>query len=211
MSSRSKADLRWRKFSSTSWSRMRHSTRRHHQFHLGHRERARRRRPQSPAAECRAAAPPPARAANANAPRLPRKRARWISRSKSFEMTNSAVKLTDNRNPTPNNLSLDEIHVAMQNFHTTGQTPAPFEFGTKVGSGGTITAKGARRSVAVGSATPNSTIDSDRFAGAAGIRAADLRRKYRERETQSCTRSCSRISRSGPFNVHVEPANIIDR
>jgi uncharacterized protein involved in outer membrane biogenesis len=60
----------------------------------------------------------------------------------SFAMANCAVKVTDNRNATPNNLSLDDIHVRLQKFRTTGQSPAPFEMGAKEGSGGTIAAKG---------------------------------------------------------------------
>ena len=124
----------------------------------------------------------------------------------SFEMTNSGVKLTDNRNATPNNFSLDDIHVGMQNFHTTGQAPAPFEFGAKLGSGGTIAAKGAV-DLSQSQATTELTIDQIDLPGLQGFAQPTFAGNVASGKLNLHAKLLTHFA-SGPFNLHVEPANI---
>ena len=103
----------------------------------------------APAASPSAVAPAAAPSAAASAVPLtqtaeaPAEKSAMAISVEDFELADSAVKLTDNRNPTPNNVSLDDIHVGLQKFHTVGQGSAPYDVGAKVGSGGTLAVKGA--------------------------------------------------------------------
>ncbi len=124
----------------------------------------------------------------------------------SFEMTNSGVKVTDNRNPTPNNLSLDDIHLAMQNFHTTGQAPAPFQFGTKLGSGGTIDAKGAL-ALSQSQANTELTIDQIDLPGLQGFAHPTFTGNIASGKLNLHAKLLTHFG-GGPFNLHVEPANL---
>ncbi len=104
---------------------------------------------------------------------------RWPTARSSF--------LTDHRNPTANNLSLDDIHIGLQNFSTIAQTPAPFDMGLKIGSGGTITAKGAL-DFAQSQATTALAIDEVDFAEPAGIMRNRPLRAISRAENSLCMR-----------------------
>ena len=157
----------------------------------------------TPAAAPSVAAPaaPPTQSAEAPSPKSPLD----LSLG-SFEMANSAVKLTDNRNATPNNLSLDDIHVGMQNFRTTGQTPAPFEFGTKLGSGGSITAKGAV-DLAQSQANTELMIDQIDLPGLQGFAQPSFAGNIASGKLNLHAKLLAHFG-GGPFNLHVEPANL---
>jgi hypothetical protein len=60
----------------------------------------------------------------------------------SFELSDSAVKVADNRGATPSLLSVEDLHLQLKKFNTSGQEPAPFEVAAKIASGGAIALKG---------------------------------------------------------------------
>jgi hypothetical protein len=62
---------------------------------------------------------------------------------KSFELVDSAIRLTDNSGPTPAILALQGIHVGLQKFHTIGPGSAPFQVNANLGGGGALAVKGA--------------------------------------------------------------------
>jgi hypothetical protein len=124
----------------------------------------------------------------------------------SFAMVNSAVKVTDNRNATPNNLSLDDIHVGLQKFHTTGQTPAPFDMGAKLASGGTIAAKGAV-DLSQSQATTDLAIDQIDLPGLQGFAQPTFAGNVASGKLSVHANLLTHFG-GGPFNLHVEPANI---
>jgi uncharacterized protein involved in outer membrane biogenesis len=123
-----------------------------------------------------------------------------------FQMTNSAVKLTDNRNPTPNNLSLNEIQIGMQDFHSTGQHPAEYEFGTTLGSGGTITAKGSV-DLSQSEARTELVIDQVDLPGLQGFARPTFVGNIATGKFNLHAKLLTHFA-NGPFNLHVEPANI---
>ncbi len=122
----------------------------------------------------------------------------------SFEMANSAVKLADHRNATPNDVSLDDIHFALRNFHTTGQIPAPFDFGMKL-SGGSIAAKGTV-DLAQSQATTEVTIDQIDLPGLQGFAQPTFAGNIASGKVT--VHANLQVHFGGPFNVHVEPASI---
>ncbi len=124
----------------------------------------------------------------------------------SFEIANSAVKLTDNRNATPNNLSLDDIHVGLQKFRTTGQAPAPFDVGARLGSGGTIAAKGAV-DLAQSKATTDLSIDQIDLPGLQGFAQPTFAGNVASGKLSVHANLLTHFA-NGPFNIHIEPANI---
>lgn len=124
----------------------------------------------------------------------------------SFEMVNCGVKVTDNRNATPNALSLDDIHVAMQKFRTSGETPAPFDMGAKLGKGGTIAAKGAL-DLAQSQVTTDLSIDQIDLPGLQGFAQPTFAGNVASGKLSVQAKSVTHFAK-GPFNVHVEPANI---
>lgn len=124
----------------------------------------------------------------------------------SFAMANSAVKLTDNRNATPNSLSLDDIHVGVQKFRTTGQTPAPFDVSAKLGSGGSIAAKGAV-DLAQSQATTDLSIDQIDLPGLQGFAQPTFAGNVASGKLSVHANLLTHFA-NGPFNIHIEPANI---
>ncbi len=124
----------------------------------------------------------------------------------SFQMTNSGVKVTDNRNATPNNLSLDDLHLAMQNLHTTGQAPAPFEFSTKLGSGGAISAKGAL-DLSQSQANTELAIEQIDLPGLQGFAQPTFTGNIASGKLNLHAKLLAHFA-NGPFNLHVEPANL---
>ena len=61
----------------------------------------------------------------------------------SFEMTDSALTLTDLSGATPAVLALDGIHASMQNLRTSGQALGIFDLGANIKSGGAVGVKGS--------------------------------------------------------------------
>ena len=124
----------------------------------------------------------------------------------SFQMLNSAVQLTDNRNPTPNHLSLEEIQIGVQNFRTIGQTPATFDTGMKLGSGGTITTKGTV-DLSQSEARTELAIDQIDLPGLQGFAQPTFAGNIASGKLNVHAKLMAHFA-NGPFNVHVEPANI---
>jgi len=123
-----------------------------------------------------------------------------------FELANSSVKLTDDRNPTPNAVALDDIHVGMQNFHLNGQTPAPFDFGATLASGGTIAIKGGL-DLAQSQATSDLTIDQLDLPGLQGFAQPAFAGNVASGKLNLHADLMAHFA-GAPFNVHVEPANV---
>ncbi len=112
----------------------------------------------------------------------------------SFEMVNSAVKLADHRNATPNNVSLDDIHVTMHNFHLAGGADAcALRDEREARQRRHYRGEGWRRFGAI-AGHQRSGAGTNRSAGAARICASDLCGKYRERETRRPREARSRTS-----------------
>jgi hypothetical protein len=124
----------------------------------------------------------------------------------SFAMVNSAVKLTDNRNATPNVVSLDDVHVGLQNFHLNGQTPAPFDLGAKLASGGTIALKGGL-DLPQSQATSEVTIDQLDLPGVQGFAQPTFVGNIASGKFNAHANLIAHFAH-GPFNIHVEPANV---
>ncbi|HLI80902.1 MAG TPA: DUF748 domain-containing protein [Candidatus Binataceae bacterium] len=124
----------------------------------------------------------------------------------SFAMANSTVKLTDNRNPMPNAVSLENIHIGLQNFHLNGQTPAPFDVGAKLASGGTIAVKGAVN-LAQSQATSEVTIDQIDLPGVQGFAQPTFMGNIASGKFNAHANLIAHFAH-GPFNIHVEPANV---
>ncbi len=158
--------------------------------------------------------PAPAAAPSAAAPAAPLTQSAAAPAQKSqmdvslasFAMANSAVKLTDNRNATPNSLSLDDIHVGVQKFRTTGQTPAPFDVSAKLGSGGSIAAKGAV-DLAQSQATTDLSIDQIDLPGLQGFAQPTFAGNVASGKLSVHANLLTHFA-NGPFNIHIEPANI---
>ena len=123
-----------------------------------------------------------------------------------FQMANSSVKLIDNRNPTPNAVSLDDIHAGLQNFRLNGQTPAPFDFGAKLASGGTIALKGAL-DLTQSQATTDVTIDQIDLPGLQGFAQPTFVGTIASGKLDVHANVQAHFG-PAPFNVHVEPANV---
>ncbi len=61
----------------------------------------------------------------------------------SFDLTNSAVEVQDNRGAMPAAVAVDALGVGLKNFRTVGGVPASVTVNGKIRSGGTIAVKGA--------------------------------------------------------------------
>jgi hypothetical protein len=61
----------------------------------------------------------------------------------SLELSDSTVRLTDKSGAAPAILSVQNIHVGLQDFRTVEGGSAPYEFGANLGGGGAIAVKGA--------------------------------------------------------------------
>ncbi|HEY9156846.1 DUF748 domain-containing protein [Candidatus Binatus sp.] len=61
----------------------------------------------------------------------------------SFDLTNSAVEVQDNRGATPAAVAVDALGVRLKNFRTVGGVPASVTVNGKIRSGGAIAVKGA--------------------------------------------------------------------
>lgn len=157
----------------------------------------------APSAAATTSAPPVPLTQTAEVP--PEKSAMDVSLA-SFAMANSAVKLTDNRNTTPNAVSLDDIHIGLQNFHLNGQTPAPFDAGAKLASGGTIAVKGAL-DLPQSQATSEVTIDQIDLPGVQGFAQPTFVGNIASGKFNAHVNLLAHFG-SAPLNIHVEPANI---
>ena len=124
----------------------------------------------------------------------------------SFAMVNSAVKLTDNRNATPNTLALDDIHVGLQKFRTTGKTPAPYELGAKLASGGTIALKGAV-DLAQSQATTDLAIEQVDLPALQGFAQPTFAGNVASGKLSVHAKLMAHFA-NGPFNIHTEPADL---
>ncbi|HLX37315.1 MAG TPA: DUF748 domain-containing protein, partial [Candidatus Binataceae bacterium] len=123
-----------------------------------------------------------------------------------FEMANSAVKLTDNRNATPNAESLDDIHVGLHDFHLNGQNPAPFDFGAKLATGGNIALKGAL-DLTQSQATTDVSIDQIDLPGLQGFAQPTFVGSIASGKLDLHANVQAHFG-PAPLNVHVEPANL---
>jgi hypothetical protein len=157
----------------------------------------------APGAVASPAAPAVPLTQTAEAP--PEKSAMAIS-VEDFEVVNSAVQLADNRNPTPNNVSLDDIHVGLQKFHTVGQGSAPYDVSAKVGSGGTIAVKGAV-DLSQSQATTDLTIDQLDLPGLQGFAQPTFAGHVASGKLTVHANLLTHFAKEA-FNVHVEPADL---
>jgi len=124
----------------------------------------------------------------------------------SFQLSGSALNLTDRAAAPPAALAIRDLGVSLKGLRLNGQTPASFELGAKLAGGGAIAIKGAldlARSQ-VGAEIALDQIDLpalQEFAQpflAAGVAAGKL----------SVHGSLRSEFASGRFNLHVEPATV---
>ncbi len=94
----------------------------------------------------------------------------------------------------------------MQNFRTTGQAAAPFEFGTKIGSGGTISAKGAL-DLSQLQANTELAIEQIDLPALQGFAQPTFTGNIASGKFNLHAKLLAHFG-GGPFNLHVEPANI---
>jgi uncharacterized protein involved in outer membrane biogenesis len=124
----------------------------------------------------------------------------------SFEVSESSVKLADNRGATPNPVSLDDIHVALNKFHTVGQGPATYDVSAKLGGGGSIALKGALNMAQqnVASELSIAQVDLPSLQGFAKPMFAGNLASGKLTATASLRTDFAKSK----FNLHAEPANI---
>ncbi len=124
----------------------------------------------------------------------------------SFQLTRSAVNLTDNAASPPAVAGIKELGVSLKGLRLNGQTPAPFQMGAKLGGGGAISIKGAL-ALAQSQVTAEVALDQidlpalQPFAQpflAANVAAGKL----------SVHGNLRSDFASGRFNLHVEPATV---
>ncbi|HVN28802.1 MAG TPA: DUF748 domain-containing protein, partial [Candidatus Binataceae bacterium] len=157
--------------------------------------------PAAPAAQSSVSAAPITQSAQA-----PEQKSTMDVSVQDFELAESSIKLSDNRNATPNNVSLDEIHVGAQNLHTVGQTPASYDVGAKLGSGGALEVKGALN-LTQSQATSEVSIDQLDLPGLQGFAQPTFVGNVASGKLTVHANLVTHFA-SSAFNVHVEPANI---
>jgi hypothetical protein len=124
----------------------------------------------------------------------------------SFELVDSAIKLTDNSNGNPAILLINGVHVGLKSLRTTGQSAAPLDVEAKLGGGGSISVKGVLE-LAKSQVTTDVSLDKidlpalQTFAKpflAANVAAGKFSLQAKVRTNFA----------TGGFNVHAEPASV---
>ncbi len=124
-----------------------------------------------------------------------------------FQLSNSAVNLTDNSGPAPAMVALNGIHIGLKDLRTLGQTaPAPFDMGASFGGGGTLTVKGGLDLKASQVTTDVALDQIDLPALQAFAQTVVAATIPSGKLTANATVKTD--FKSGQFNVHAEPASV---
>jgi hypothetical protein len=124
----------------------------------------------------------------------------------SFDLTNSAVEVQDNRGAAPAAVAVDTLGVGLKNLRMPGKSPATFTVNGKIRSGGAIAVKGAL-DLADSQVTAEAAIDQIDLPAlqpfAQSILAATI-----ASGKLSAKASVQTHFASDHFNVHAEPATV---
>src|SRR5947199_8805948 len=117
------------------------------------------------------------------------------------------VEVTDKSVAPSAALALRNLHVGLQDLRTVGQkTPAPFELGTTLDGGGSITVKGAL-DLAHSRATTDITLDAIHLPALQGFAQPVLAATVASGKLTAHA-NLQTLFTSGRFNVHAGRANI---
>ena len=124
----------------------------------------------------------------------------------SFELANSAVKLTDNSAASPVVLSIEKLHVGLSKFQLGGKTPAPFHLNAKIGGGGTIAVKGAL-DLTGSQVTTDISLDQIDLPALQGFAQSVMAAHLASGKLSAHARVRTDFA-AAKFNVHAEPADV---
>src|SRR5579875_2805893 len=125
----------------------------------------------------------------------------------SFEMSNSAIDITDNMVPKPAVLKIDALHVGLKNFANNSQTPATYDMSATLGGGGSIAAKGGV-SLPKSQATTDLTIQQVDIPALMPFVPPGLSNATVLSGKFSATSSIVTDFAAGRFNIHAQPAKV---
>jgi hypothetical protein len=123
----------------------------------------------------------------------------------SFELTDSAVEVTDRSQPTPAVLTLKAIHAKLEHLRTIGEGVAPFELTANFGGGGAMAVKGGL-DLTQHRVTTDASLNQIDLPALKGFAAPFLNGDLAAGKL-TATASVKTDFAANAFNVHVEPAS----